>query len=35
MQVSQKCAVHLQSVLVSAIVLKDQSDCGDRKCTEH
>lgn len=26
---------HLQGVLVSVIVLKDQSDCGDRYCAEH
>lgn len=27
--------VHLQHILVSAVVLKDESDCGDMCCTEH
>lgn len=28
-------SVHLQHILVSAVVLKDESDCGDMCCTEH
>lgn len=27
--------IHLQHILVSVIILKDQSDCGNVSCTDH
>lgn len=33
-QISSGC-IHLQHVLVSAVVQKDHSDCGDVSCAEN